>query len=300
MTNLKVGDGFPDFTLPDHRGRPKALSGFTKPSPMDEKMGFLDGYPLVLVFFRGFFCPRDGEQLRGLLGFQDELKVGYCKLAVVSADPSMVSAALRTGLGADWPFLCDEKREVIKRIGILDETEGEYAYRSRPFTFVLRPDLTIHEIYDGWFFVGRPTIEELRHDLRRIMRTSSNYGYEAFDTPEARSIRIPQQEWLGGAPSLGANGLEVASGVVKSFDLGAGNGEISRDDGSAGEDVFFNFTALPGEGYRTIRPGTPVKFEVVDGATGPTARNVQKDETGASRTDNGVPPGAPRQGGSRA
>ena len=285
MINLEVGDGFPDFTLPDHRGSPKTLSGFTKPSPMDEKMGFLDGYPLILVFSRGFFCPRDGEQMRGLVGFQGELEVNYSKLAVVSADPSMVAAAFRAGLGADWPFLCDEEREVIKSIGILDETEGEYAYRSRPFTFVLRPDLTIHKVYDGWFFVGRPTIEELRQNLRHIMQTNSNYGYEAFDTPEAKSIRIPQQEWADGAPSLGANGLWVASGVVKSFDLGTGNGEISCDDGSASGDIFFNFTAIPGEGYRTIRPGTPVKFEVVDGAMGPTARNVQKDETCGLRTD---------------
>ncbi len=281
MTNLKVGDGFPDFTLPDHRGSPKTLSGFTKPSPMDEKMGFLDGYPLILVFSRGFFCPRDGEQMRQLVGFQSELEVNFGKLAVVSADPSMVSAAFRSGLGANWPFLCDEEREVIKRVGILDETEGEYAYRSRPFTFVLRPDLTVHKIYDGWFFVGRPTIEELRHDLRQIMRMNSNYGYEAFNTPQAKSIRIPQQAWADGAPPLGANGLEVASGVVKSFDLAAGNGEISRDDGvSDSGDVFFNFTAIPGEGYRTIRPGTPVRFEVVDHPTGPTARNVQKDENG--------------------
>ena len=71
---------------------------------------------------------------------------------------------------------------------------------------------------------------------------------------------------------------------MRSFDLGTGNGEISRDD-STGEDVFFNFTAIPGEGYRTIRPGTPVQFEVVDGAMGPTARNIQKDETCGLRTD---------------
>jgi cold shock CspA family protein/peroxiredoxin len=295
MTNLRVGDTFPDFTLPDHRNSPKTLSGFTRPGQMDEKMGFTDGYPLVLIFSRGFFCPRDGEQMRQLAGFQSELRVNFCKLAVVNADPPMVSAAFRAGLGADWPFLADEDREVIKTIGVLDETEGEYAYRSRPFTFVLRPDLTVHKIYDGWFFVGRPTVEELRHDLREIMRTNSNYAYEAFDTPEAKSIRIPQQEWLDGAPPLGANGLPVASGVVKTFDLASGNGEISRDDnGSAGEDVFFNFTAIPGEGYRTVRPGTRVRFEVVDGATGPTARNVQKNAINAPHTQNSVPFGTSR------
>ena len=276
MTNLRIGDGFPDFTLPDHRGQAKTLSSLTRPSVMDEKMGFLDGYPLILVFSRGFFCPRDQQQMRGLVGFQGELSVNYCKLVVVNADPPMVSAAFRAGLGAEWPFLSDEKREVINSIGILDETEGEYAYRARPFAFVLHPDLTVHKVYDGWFFVGRPTVEELRHDLHAIMRTHANYSYEAFDTPHAKSIRIPQQEWADGAPPLGANGLTVASGRVKSFDLATGNGEISRDDGEA---VFFNFTAIPGEGYRTIRPGTPVEFEVVEHANGPTARNVRERST---------------------
>jgi len=133
--------------------------------------------------------------MRGLVRFQSELAVNYCKLVTVSADPSMVAAAFRAGLGARWPFLSDEGREVIKRIDILDETEGEYAEVSRPFTFILRPDLTVHRIYDGWFFVGRPTLEELRHDLREIMQTRKDYRYEAYDTPGAKRIRIPQQEW---------------------------------------------------------------------------------------------------------
>jgi peroxiredoxin/cold shock CspA family protein len=276
MTNLSVGDTFPDFMLPDHKGSPKTLSGYTGPGRLDEKMGFLDGYPIILIFSRGFFCPRDQEQMRHLVNFQNELRVNYCKLVVVNADPPMVSAAFRAGLGARFPFLSDAHRTVIKQIGILDETEGEYAYRSRPFTFVLRPDLTVFRIYDGWFFVGRPTIEELRHDLRAIMESSSNYAYEAFDTAEAKSIRIPQQEWLEGAPQPGANGLPVASGVIKSFDPGSGNGEISRADAEG--DVFFNFTAIPGEGYRTIEAGARVRFEIVEHPnTGPTARNIQRE-----------------------
>lgn len=62
-----------------------------------------------------------------------------------------MQAAFRAGLGANWPFLSDEKRLVIRSLGILDETEGEYADVSRPFAFVLRPNLTVHKIYDGWF-----------------------------------------------------------------------------------------------------------------------------------------------------
>jgi cold shock CspA family protein/peroxiredoxin len=273
-TNLQVNDQFPEITLPNHQNELTQLSLFTKPSLLDRHLGFLDGYPLILVFFRGFFCPRDQQQMRQLVEFQHELRVNYAKLVAVSADPPIVQAAFRAGLGAQWTFLSDEQRTVIKRINILDETEGEYAYRAQPYTFVLRPDLRIHAIYNGWYFVGRPTNEELRHDLRTIMQARSDYRYEAYDTPEVRQIRIPQQEWADGIPPLGANGLPVAQGVVRWFDLNAGIGMIARD--GSGDDVFFHFTALPGQGYRTIRPGIAVKFEIVESRTGPTARNVQE------------------------
>jgi peroxiredoxin/cold shock CspA family protein len=273
-TNLRVGDVFPDFELPDHRKEPRRLSGYIKPSLMDEKLGFTDGYPLILIFGRGFFCPRDQQHMRQLVEFQDELAVNFGRLVTVSTDAPMVGAAFRAGLGAGWPFLSDENREVADRIGILDETEGEYAYVARPFTFVLRPDLTIHKIYDGWFFVGRPTLEELRQDLREVMSGRSDYHYGAYDTPEAKKIRIPQQEWIDGAPPLGANSLPVARGVVRSFDVRAGVGEIESDASKNG--VFFNFTAIPGEGYRTLKSGTPVRFELVENETGPTARNIQE------------------------
>jgi cold shock CspA family protein/peroxiredoxin len=280
-TRLRVGDTFPDFELPDHRQRPRRLSSYTMPSPLDEKLGFDDGYPLILVFGRGFFCPRDQEQMRGLVRFQSELAINYCKLVTVSADAPMVGAAFRAGLGAEWPFLSDEEREVIRRTNILDETEGEYARTAQPYTFVLRPDLTVHRIYDGWFFVGRPTLEELRRDLREIMETRKDFRHEVYDTPEVKSIRIPQQEWEGGPPPLGANGLEVARGVVSSFDVSAGVGWISTD---APDDVFFSFTAIPGEGYRTLRPGTHVSFELVENETGPTARNIRQEKPVAEST----------------
>jgi cold shock CspA family protein/peroxiredoxin len=273
-TTLQVGDTFPDFELPDHNKRPRQLSRVTRPSLLDEKLGFTDGYPLIVVFGRGFFCPRDQQQMRQLVQFQSELAVNYGKLVTVSADPPMVQAAFRAGLGANWPFLSDERREVIKRINILDETEGEYAYRAQPYTFVLRPDLTIHRVYNGWFFVGRPTVEELRHDLREIMKTRLDYRYEAYNTPPVKSIRIPQQDWADGTPPLGASGLSVARGVVHQFDVEAGVGAITSD--SSDEEVFFHFTAIPGEGYRTLRPGTSVRFEIVEGEAGLTARNVQK------------------------
>ena len=272
-TNLRVNDRFPDFSLPDQQNEMVTLSHFTRPGLFNRYLGFQDGYPLILVFFRGFFCPRDQQQMRQLVEFQHELAVNYGRLVAVSADPPLVNAAFRAGLGAQWPFLSDEERMVIKQINILDETEGEYAYRAQPYTFVLRPDLSIHAVYNGWFFVGRPTNEELRHDLRTIMEQRSDYRYEAYDTPEVRQIRIPQQEWIDGPSLPGADGLPVEQGIVRWFDTAAGIGMIARAE--TGEDVFFHFTAIPGQGYRTIRPGTPVQFEVVQSKAGLAARNVQ-------------------------
>lgn len=274
-TNLQVSDIFPNFELPNHQNHLVQLSDFTQPSLMDKKLGFLDGYPLILVFYRGFFCPRDRQQMVQLVQFQQELAVNYCQLVTISTDPPLVQAAFRAGLGAQWTFLADEKRQVIGQINILDQTEGEYAYRAQPYTFVLRPDLTIYKIYNGWFFVGRPTLEELRLDLRAIMQTMSNYSYEAYNTTAVKQIRIPQQEWANGAPSIGANGLPVARGVVHWFDFKTGNGAIACQDEP--EEIFFNFTAIPGEGYRTLKPGTTVKFEIVTGKFGVSARNVQPE-----------------------
>jgi cold shock CspA family protein/peroxiredoxin len=270
--HLSVGDPFPDLELPDHQGKNVRLSRLTQPSLLDQHLGFADGYPLVVIFGRGFFCPRDQEHLRQLVQFQSELKVNYARLVSISADAPTVQAAFRAGLGANWPFLSDERLEATRHLGILDETEGEYAYRAQPSSFVLRPDLSIHKIYNGWFYVGRPTMEELRQDLRAIMQTLSYYPYQAWNQPEVKAVRIPQQEWVNGAPPLGQNGLSVARGKVGWFDLNSGNGGIVREDG---DEVFFNFTALPGQGYRTIRAGTAVAFELVEGQYGLSARNVQ-------------------------
>ena len=59
------------------------------------------------------------------------------------------------------------------------------------------------------------------------------------------------------------------------FDAATGVGMIATDAIVSGEDVFFHFTAIPGQGYRTITPGSRVRFEVVENASGPSARNIQ-------------------------
>jgi len=118
--------------------------------------------------------------LRHLTELQDELAVNYCKLAVVSTDPPEVSAAFRAGLGATFTFLSDHERRAISQLDIVETTPPTFRHGllALPYTFSLLPDLTIHRIYNGWWYVGRPTLEELRQDLRAMMeRCRGDYVY---------------------------------------------------------------------------------------------------------------------------
>lgn len=60
-------------------------------------------------------------------------------------------------------------------------------------------------------------------------------------------------------------------GTIKWFNNSKGYGFIGRDDG---QDVFVHFSAIVGEGYRTLKEGDQVEFEVVPGPKGPQAANV--------------------------
>ncbi|MBE3562415.1 MAG: cold-shock protein [Hydrogenibacillus schlegelii] len=62
-------------------------------------------------------------------------------------------------------------------------------------------------------------------------------------------------------------------GRVKWFNATKGYGFIERD---GGEDVFVHYTAIVGEGYKTLEEGQRVSFEIVQGARGPQAANVVK------------------------
>lgn len=63
------------------------------------------------------------------------------------------------------------------------------------------------------------------------------------------------------------------SGRVKWFNNSKGYGFIERDDGP---DVFVHYSAIAGEGYKSLREGEEVSFSIVDGAKGPQAANVLK------------------------
>jgi cold shock protein len=62
-------------------------------------------------------------------------------------------------------------------------------------------------------------------------------------------------------------------GKVKWFNAEKGYGFIEMDGGN---DVFVHFTAIQGEGFKTLEEGQTVMFDIIDGNRGPQAANVQK------------------------
>ena len=63
----------------------------------------------------------------------------------------------------------------------------------------------------------------------------------------------------------------MATGTVKWFDDAKGYGFIERDEG---EDVFIHYSAIVGEGYKTLPEGSEVEFDVEEDPKGPRAANV--------------------------
>ncbi len=65
----------------------------------------------------------------------------------------------------------------------------------------------------------------------------------------------------------------MARGKVKWFNDTKGFGFLEQE---SGEDVFVHYTAITGEGFKTLKEGEEVEFEVTEGPKGPQASNVVK------------------------
>jgi CspA family cold shock protein len=65
-------------------------------------------------------------------------------------------------------------------------------------------------------------------------------------------------------------------GTVKWFNNAKGYGFLGRDGGS---DVFVHYTSIQLDGYKTLKEGDPVSFDVIQGEKGPQADQVVRKKT---------------------
>ena len=154
---LRVGGNVPDFELLDHAGNRRRLCELVGEDPT------------IVQFFRGWWCPKEQAFFRRLLALQDDAEVAYSRILSVSVDPPEVNAAFRAGLGARWTFLSDPERETQAQLRLRETTDtlnNPYV----PAVFVIDPELRIRAAYNGYWYWGRPTHDELVQDLREITR----------------------------------------------------------------------------------------------------------------------------------
>jgi peroxiredoxin len=156
-SDIVPGATFPDYELPDHAAKHRKLSELQGPNPM------------VLVLSRGGFCPKDRRQMEGLVQLHRELEVGYCRLVTISTDNITQTSEYRSGVDAHWPFLSDAGRVIQKDLDIAEYTDL-VNNPMIPHTVVLEPGLVIYKVYNGYWFFGRPTLEDLRQDLRAVTK----------------------------------------------------------------------------------------------------------------------------------
>ena len=86
----------------------------------------------------------------------------------------------RASVGAQWPFLSDPGRIVQKDLDIQEYTDPEHDPMI-PHTLVLKPGLVVHTIYNGYWFWGRPSVDDLlarpaRGDERDPPRLGSEHA----------------------------------------------------------------------------------------------------------------------------
>jgi peroxiredoxin len=156
-SGIVPGAVFPDYQLPDHTGTPRRLSELQGRDPM------------IVVLSRGGFCPKDRRQAEGLVTLYREMEVGYCRMVTISTDDLLATNEYRTGVGAHWTFLSDTGRVVRDDLDIAEYTDTIHNPMI-PHTIVLEPGLVVYKVYAGYWFFARPTVEELRHDLRAALR----------------------------------------------------------------------------------------------------------------------------------
>jgi peroxiredoxin len=155
--DITPGGTFPDYELTDHTRTRRRLSGLQGIDPM------------ILLLSRGHYCPKDHQQHLQLAAHYSEIAVAYTQVVTIATDNILELNEFRAAVGGQWTFLSDAGRKVQKDLQIQEYTDPRHDPMI-PHTLVLGPGLVIHNVYNGYWYWGRPSIEDLRRDLRDVTR----------------------------------------------------------------------------------------------------------------------------------
>jgi peroxiredoxin len=170
--NLEIGTTIPDAQLPDENGVLHRLSD-------------LQGDDLlVLHLSRGEHCPRERMFHRELLRLHEWAQVAFTQLVTVMPNDAHDVYRLKISTGATWTFLSDADLQLQRHFDINEYTDEHHDYATVPHTLVLSPGLRIERVYVGYWFWGRPSMEQLWVDLGEVFAATK----DDFDptTPAAR------------------------------------------------------------------------------------------------------------------
>ncbi len=154
-SDIAPGSTLPDYELPDHDRVTRRLSEIQGDDPM------------ILTLARGHYCPKEHQQHLELAANYAKIAVAYTQIVTISTADHHTSQEFRASVGAQWPFLEDPERTVQQDLDIKEYTDPERDPMI-PHTLVLKPGLVVHRIYNGYWFWGRPSFNDLWHDLRDL------------------------------------------------------------------------------------------------------------------------------------
>ena len=123
------------------------------------------------------------------------------------------------------------------------------------------PGLVGNAQQGSWHNVGKSSI--ITADAGRAWRRKGKAAQRGLFFVQRRGLASQQ---------VGNRTMRI-TGKVKWFNNAKGYGFIERDGGS---DVFVHYSAIQGDGFRSLEEGQAVEFEIVDGPKGPQAGNVTK------------------------
>ena len=188
MAGLDVGQRVTYFELPDQQDYPWSLSGQ------------LEIGPVVLVFYRGDWCPYCNGQLASYARRFEEFERRGAQLAGISVDPPPNNARMVGKLLLPFPLLSDPEGELARLYGLWNAQEGVAV----PAVVVVDRSGEVRYLYSGSDFADRPrdegifaTLDELDSGIERLtggpeFQVGAAQARESSVRPDRRPMELEE------------------------------------------------------------------------------------------------------------